>query len=292
MNLAGTILKHSCLIHLSCSKAECVKSLCTRSGSLQTASPRRTALGLAPSRLPCLLKPVPVTDTAQLITKQLPQFKAKSIKGCQHFFQTYKGVFRELPLGLKPHWTVPHHSADIVVFLPAQVHRTLPMRGAKAYFHRFLTINYSGAVEIHMARQNVWSPPHQLPGAMAGSEARLISFCREGKVLVNAERLPNSRELTHQQPTEEAGLPAQACDNTCSSSSSASHSAPFTVIYGALATVGAGGAARTEPYFTPGSWLSLLGEAGGGRGVLGPATGSLHMHDTKEQKPAGADKNK
>lgn len=51
---------------------------------------------------------------------------------------------------------------------------------------------------------------------------------------------------------EEATLPAQANDSTCSSSSSASCSAPFAIIYGALATATAGGAAGTEPSFTLG----------------------------------------
>ena len=87
---------------------------------------------------------------------------------------------------------------------------------------------------------------------------------KKEKALTNAQRLPNSRELTHQQPTEGATLPTQACDNTCSSSSSAFCSDPFTVIYGALTTVIAGSAARTEPDLTQGSWLSLPGKAGGG----------------------------
>jgi len=58
---------------------------------------------------------------------------------------------------------------------------------------------------------------------------------------------------------EEATLPAQAGDSTCSSSSSASRSAPFTVIYGALATAIAGGAAGAEPYFTLGGDCSCWG---------------------------------
>lgn len=51
---------------------------------------------------------------------------------------------------------------------------------------------------------------------------------------------------------EEATLPAQANDSTCSFSSSASCSAPFAVIYGALASAIADGAAGTDPYFTLG----------------------------------------
>lgn len=68
---------------------------------------------------------------------------------------------------------------------------------------------------------------------------------------MNAPRLPNSRELTHQQPTEGATLPAQACDNTCSSSPSELRLDPFTVIYGALTTVRAGGAAE-QSLISPG----------------------------------------
>lgn len=136
----------------------------------------------------------------------------------------------------------------------------------KSYFYSFLIVKGDTAVKIHMGRQNIQSPRRQLPGVVAGSEVRLISFWKKKKGRGPHEHstLPNSRELTHQQPTEVAMLPTQACDNTCSSSSSAFHLKPFTVIYGALTTVIAAGTARTEPDFTQGSWLSLPGEAGGG----------------------------
>ena len=159
---------------------------------------------------------------------------------------------------------MPHCSPCVMIFFPAQVHRMVLTWGTKSYFCSFLIINYDTAVKIHMGSQHIQSSPNQLPSVTAGSEIRLISSWKKEKALTNAQRLPNSRELTHQQPTEGAILPTQACDNTCSSSSSAFRWDPFTVIYGALTTVIAGGAARTEPDFTQGSWLSLPGEAGGG----------------------------
>lgn len=110
---------------------------------------------------------------------------------------------------------------------------------------------------------------------------------KKEKALTNAQRLPNSRELTHQQPTEGATLPAPACDNTCSSSSSVFLLNPFTVIYGALTTVIAHGAARTGPDFTRGSWLSLPGEAGGGTECHSPlASKWMMLINEKLQEPS------
>lgn len=134
-------------------------------------------------------------------------------------------------------------------------------------------------------RQNIGSSPSQLPSAMAGSEVRLISLWKKEKAMKNTQRLLDSRELTHQPPTEGATLPTQACDNTCSSSSSAFRLDPFTVIYGALTTVKGGGAVRTA-WFHP-EELAVPARGSGRRdrmSVLHSLLGAKETRTTETEK--------
>lgn len=71
---------------------------------------------------------------------------SQGIKGYWCLFQVFQDISEELLLGLKCDWTVPRCSPRIVIFLPAQLHETVPTLGTKSYFCSFLIINYDRAV--------------------------------------------------------------------------------------------------------------------------------------------------
>lgn len=160
VKLAGPILKCFCLIYLCCCsrwrasppRAEAanqsVSSPCTRTGSLQTGHhrPQEDSVNAA-FQLPAMSPRAhcsPINGSTD--HEAAATIYSQCIKGCWHLFQIFQDISEELILELKRDGTVPHCSPRIVIFLPAQLHETVPTLGTESYFCSFLIINYDRAV--------------------------------------------------------------------------------------------------------------------------------------------------